>query len=167
MLRFGWILFSRLFSTAPPNFIRIRNVRAELECRKVRMLVCNYFAYFYSAFSCNCALLFLLLLLSMNPTKIRKTLAKKFQVGTAEKTMSRLFDSMILIIILGSFGCQHRIHGQGKIETHKSMLLHAISIYLFLKWFIKLNSILLQPPNHIIFIIHYNVSRINFLPSIN
>ena len=53
------ILFPRLFSTIPPNFIRIRNVRAEPECRKVQMLVCNYFSYFYCAFSCNCVLLFL------------------------------------------------------------------------------------------------------------
>ena len=58
-LRFGCILFPRLFSTTPPIFIRIRDVRAELECRTVRMLVCNYFAYIYCAFSCNCAHLFL------------------------------------------------------------------------------------------------------------
>ena len=59
MLHFGCVLFSKLFLTTLPNFIRIRYVRAELECRKVRMLVCNYFAYFYCAFSCNCALLLL------------------------------------------------------------------------------------------------------------
>ena len=58
-LCFDCVLFPRLFTTTPPNFIRIRDVRAELECRKVRMLVCNYFAYFYCSFSCNCALLFL------------------------------------------------------------------------------------------------------------
>ena len=59
MLHFDCILLPRLFSTTPPNFIRIRTVRAELECRTVRMLVYNYFAYFCCAFSCNCALLFL------------------------------------------------------------------------------------------------------------
>ena len=40
MLHFGCILFPRLFSTTPPNFIRIRNLRAELECRTV--LECLY-----------------------------------------------------------------------------------------------------------------------------
>ena len=54
-----WLRFiPRLFSTTPPNFIRIRNLRAELECRTVRMFLCNYFAYFHCAFICNCALYF-------------------------------------------------------------------------------------------------------------
>ena len=61
-----WLHFiPKTFLYNSSKFHWIRDVRAELECQTVRVLVCNYFAYFHCAFSCNCAHLFFFICCSL------------------------------------------------------------------------------------------------------